>query len=320
MAPTKLKVLLVTSEFPPHVGGIASHVAELSRALAPLCDRIIVVDPRGLGVPAADFAPQGVTVLRPALIKAEPFYTPMLAGWLAALTAGRAFDLVHVHGVRPLAATRTLNAPTVFTNHSSGFLKRLHASPHRKARTARLLGHVRRLIAPSDELVEAAQSLGYAGPAEMIANGVDVERFRPGPPLARQAWGVGPDEVVVLLARRLAQKNGVLWFAKAAGRLKPLNCRIVIAGDGAERAAMTAALGENGMLARPCSWARWTTVGCPRSPERRHRGAALAGRGHQHRWARGHGLRATAGGHAGWRHTDHRQGRGDRIADPARGR
>src|SRR5271168_3512126 len=104
----------------------------------------------------------------------------MLHRRLVRAVSDEAFNLVHVHGTRPLSATRGLRVPTVFTNHSSGFLARLRASPRRQKRTAALMQHVASLIAPSDELVEAAQTLGYRGPATMIPNGVDPARFSPG--------------------------------------------------------------------------------------------------------------------------------------------
>lgn len=245
-----LRVLLVTSEFPPDIGGIASHVKELASGLVSQVDKVAVVHPQSLGSGRSTQEFAGFQVLRPRLIKAEPLYQLLLHRRLAETLGRQAFDLVHVHGMRPLGATRRLSVPVVFTNHSSGFLKRLEASARRKARTARELAHVAQLIAPSDELVQAAYTLGYQGPATMIPNGVDPQRFKPGPSPERQRLGIGADEVVVLLARRLAQKNGVVWFAQALAPLRETAFRLVVAGDGDERAAMQAILAENGMLDR----------------------------------------------------------------------
>jgi len=245
-----LRVVLVTSEFPPDIGGIGSHVAELAKGLASAGVKVLVVQPRGLGsdIPAADYA--SYDLVRPRLLKGEPLYAMMLGRWVAGALARKHFDLVHVHGMRPLGATRRLSVPTVFTNHSSGFLARLDGSPRRKRRTAELLQHVAHLIGPSDELVEAARTLGYSGPATMIPNGVDPDRFPAGPLGVRASLGIGGDETVILLARRLVEKNGVIWFARALGSLRELPFRVVVAGDGAEREAMQAILAENGMLAR----------------------------------------------------------------------
>jgi glycosyltransferase involved in cell wall biosynthesis len=47
-------------------------------------------------------------------------------------------------------------------------------------------------------------------------------------------WGIGSDETVVLLARRLVEKNGVTVFAEAVTKLQNKTSRIVFAGDGDE--------------------------------------------------------------------------------------
>ena len=245
-----LRVLLVTSEYPPDVGGIGSHVAELAKGLAARIDRVLVAHPQGLGSKLRDGAQGGVDVVRPQLFKGEPFYGVMLQRWLAQQLAREPFDLVHVHGMRPLDATRGLSVPVIFTNHTSGFLDRVKASPWRRTRTAALLRHVVYVIAPSDELVEATQAMSYGGPVIMIANGVDPERFRPGPSPARGRLGIGSDEIVILLARRLAEKNGVIWFARALAPLQGRSFRVVVAGDGEERRPMEAILAENGMLSK----------------------------------------------------------------------
>jgi glycosyltransferase involved in cell wall biosynthesis len=246
-----VRVCLVTSEYPPVIGGIASHVFELARAIAAASVEATVVHPISLmsPPPPPPEAP-GVAVFRPRLVKAQPLYDFVLRLWLRGHLAKGKFDLVHVHGVRPLAATRGLSLPVVFTNHTSGFLGRLNAEPGRKRRTAALLEHVDALLAPSDELVAAARAFGYAGPAQMIPNGVDIERFAPGPSGARAAWGFGADETVIMLARRLVKKNGVLGFARAVARMQARNFRVVVAGDGPDREQMVEILGEAGMLDR----------------------------------------------------------------------
>jgi len=245
-----IRILLLTSEYPPDVGGIASHVSELAKALAPGAASVEVVHPRSIGAAIQASDHTGPCVHRPGVVKGEPFYQAMLRWWLARKLARRPVDILHVHGVRPLAATRGLAARTVFTNHSSGFLARLRTSPARKRRTARLLEHCDYVIGPSDELVDAARAFGYLGPAAMIPNGVDVERFRPGASPLRREWGIEQDEIVILLARRLVEKNGVTNFAGAVRLLDPKSFRLVIAGDGPERSKMIAILSDAHLLDR----------------------------------------------------------------------
>jgi glycosyltransferase involved in cell wall biosynthesis len=245
-----MRVLIVTSEFPPDVGGIASHVAELAKALVSQAAKIEVVRPRSIWTAVPDWSGTEFPVHRPGLIMAEPFYQSMLHQRLSQMLRREPADIVHVHGVRPLGATRRLPAKIVFTNHSSGFLARLSASQGRKRRTARLLEHVDSLIGPSDELVDASRAFGYRGPAMMIPNGVDAGRFYPGESPFRKEHGIGENEIVILLARRLAEKNGVTEFAAALRLLDPKSFRVVVAGDGPERAKMVAILGQDNLLDR----------------------------------------------------------------------
>ncbi len=237
-----MKVCLITSEFPPVIGGIASHVYELARALSAKGVSVTVVHPVAPGTQAVETDAQHFTVHRPEIIRTKPFYDFALQRYLKTLQREHHFDLIHVHGVRPLTASKGLSIPVIFTNHSSGFLARHHAGFIRKWRTRRLLAHVDALIGPSDELVDSARYFGYQGPARMIANGVDAERFTPGKGFKRSAWAVNEDDIVILLARRLVFKNGVIGFAEAVAQMKAPNFRIVIAGDGPDRAAMTAIL------------------------------------------------------------------------------
>jgi glycosyltransferase involved in cell wall biosynthesis len=245
-----MKLCLITSEFPPVIGGIASHVYELARALSAKGVSVTVVHPVAPGTKTIKGDAQGFKVLRPDIIRSKPFYDYALHRYLRTLQSEHRFDLIHVHGVRPLAATKGLGIPVVFTNHSSGFLARHHAGFIRKWRTKRLLKHVDALIGPSDELVESAKFFGYNGPAHMIANGVDAERFKPGAGIKRSAWAVNEDDTVILLARRLVFKNGVIGFAEAVAQMKAHNFRIVIAGDGPDRAAMTTILEKANRLDR----------------------------------------------------------------------
>ena len=234
-----MKLCLITSEFPPVIGGIASHVFELARALSAKGATVTVVHPVAPGTIQSGPDSYNFNVLRPEIIRLKPFYDFALHRYLRTLQSEHHFDLIHVHGVRPLAATKSLGLPVVFTNHSSGFLARHHAGIIRKWRTHRLLAHVHALIGPSDELVESAQFFGYRGPANMIANGVDAERFTPGEGTKRKAWNISENDTVILLARRLVFKNGVIGFSEAVAQMTAANFRIVIAGDGPDRAKMT---------------------------------------------------------------------------------
>ena len=229
-----MRIGLITADFYPNVGGVAAHVVELGRALARLGHSVDVIT-RRLGEERARVGElHGMTVHRPPVPKGKPLFTWLMRSWLKAFLAREKLDTLHIHGLRPLESTVGLDVPVIFTNHTSGFLKRIEKGPAARRKMTRRLAHVAHVLAPSDELVEATRAVDYPGPVEFIPNGVDADRFTPGPSNHRKAWNIANDEVVVLLARRLVEKNGVVVFADAVTRLKH-SARIVFAGDGAER-------------------------------------------------------------------------------------
>lgn len=245
-----MRICLVTADFFPNVGGVAAHVVELGKAFVKN-GHLVDVFTLPLGTERQPVSQLfGMTVHRPAVPKAKPFFNWWMHWALKKHLNKYPVDVVHVHGLRPLEATRGLDVPVIFTNHTSGFLRRIEGSRFERWRMARRMTHLDAVLAPSDELAQATIDIGYDGPVRFIANGVDPDRFHPGPATLRAQWGVQPDEVVLLLARRLVEKNGVCVFAEAVNRLKDEKVRIVFAGDGAERPAVESILKQGGMLDR----------------------------------------------------------------------
>jgi glycosyltransferase involved in cell wall biosynthesis len=245
-----MRIALITADFAPNVGGVAAHVVELGKALAAAGHAVHVIT-RPLGDMAERQTRwQGMTVLRPRLPRAEFLYNIALAHWLGKFLRQTPVDVLHVHGLRPLIGSRGRYVPVVFTNHTSGYLRRLNKGPRERRRLAARLAHVAHVLAPSEELCEATRAVGYPGPVTFIPNGVDVQRFHPGASSLRWEWGIADHEVAVLLARRLVDKNGVTVFAEAVAALRDMPVRLVFAGDGPERAKVEGILQANGMIER----------------------------------------------------------------------
>jgi glycosyltransferase involved in cell wall biosynthesis len=242
-----MRIGLVTADFWPNVGGVAAHVVELGRALVQAGHEVHVLT-RPLGdCTAAESELHGMRVHRPRLPQLRPFCHWMLRRWLRSFHRKSPVDLLHVHGLRPLPATTGLDAPIVFTNHTSGFLQRLDRGPRARRRVARWFGHVRLTLAPSEQLAEATRGLGVHCPVEYIPNGVDPVRFARQGANQRSAWGIRQDETVVLLGRRLVEKNGVVVFAEAAARFVRPGVKLVFAGDGPERSRVESILRRDGL-------------------------------------------------------------------------
>jgi len=243
-----MRIAQVTADFIPNIGGVASHVAELGKALALLGEEVHVIT-RPLGeMRTANQQWRGMQVHRPNNLRPKPLYSWLLARWLKKFCNEYKPDIVHVHGLRPLEATRNLSVPVIFTNHTSGYLKRVAKGAYQQSRLARRLTHIHHVLAPSQELCDATAAVGYLGPIDFITNGVDTSRFSPQPSTLREQLQIEASEVVVLLARRLVKKSGAIIFAEAVEALKGLPVRIVFAGDGSERNRVESILRSNGLL------------------------------------------------------------------------
>ncbi|MCA9024781.1 MAG: glycosyltransferase family 4 protein [Planctomycetaceae bacterium] len=230
-----MRIGLISVDFYPNVGGVAAHVVELGKALVKQGHEVHVIS-----LPIADERSReselhGMQVHRTPFPRHKPVYSWLTNWWLRQFLELQPLDVIHVHGLRPVEATRGLSVPVVFTNHTSGFLKRIQRGPAEHRRLADRLKHVSHVLAPSDELVEATKTVGYYGPVTFISNGVDTGRFHPGVPVHREQWQATDDHVVVLLARRLVEKNGVTVFAEAITQLRDLPIRVIFAGDGDDR-------------------------------------------------------------------------------------
>lgn len=242
-----MRVGLISVDFHPNVGGVAAHVVELGKALVKQGHDVHVITLPIAHERSLESQFHGMHVHRTPFPKQKPVYSWFTKWWLRQFLQLEPLDVLHVHGLRPIEATRGFDVPVIFTNHTSGFLKRIQRGPREHRRLAERLRHVSHVLAPSEELVEATKTVGYAGPVTFISNGVDTTRFQPGPPSRRIKWQVADDHIVVLLARRLVEKNGVTVFAEAVTQLKDLPIRIVFAGDGEDRGKVESIVSNGGM-------------------------------------------------------------------------
>ena len=218
-----MKICMVSIDFLPAIGGIAGHIANLSRALTALGHEVVVVRPRratrsGLSIVEYD----GITTIDvdflPSKNRVRETYVrtvATLAGIRLAESHMGGIDVLHQHDfMASTLACRLTHHPFVFTNHSSHFLEMA------KSRLGRLQARYRqrgmsRTIAPSPELATRSQEIwGRSAAVTYIPNGVDVEEFRPRPK------NPGSEYVRVLCPRRMDPKNGVIYLVQAFLQLR----------------------------------------------------------------------------------------------------
>lgn len=263
--PTRpVRVAMLTSLFPPSVGGIQSHTYSLSRALAARGAEVHVVTRRAPGHPP--HTAEGT--LHVHRVGAPPGAPGALA--TLAYVAGAArlvaslrprVDVVHAHQLlSPSSAALLLSAlartPILLNPHACGPIGDVGVLSGTALGRLRL----RAAVARADAFVAISGPIGAelrrAGVAEerilTIPNGVDLERFRPAAPeeraALRRALGL-PAGPLVVYAGRLAPEKGVdLLVAAWPDVLAQVpSARLWMLGDGEERARLEAAARRSGI-------------------------------------------------------------------------
>ncbi len=230
-----LRIAVVSQAYHPAIGGVTEHVDATARVLRERGHAVTVItarfghDPEGerdvirLGrniVVPYNGAENNVTVGR------------ALERRLAEALKGGRFDLVHVHcplsPTLPIYALRVARTPVVGTFHSTS-----RSDLAFRVFRPVLLPLFRRIDRPLAVSVPARDYIArqFPGPVEVVPNGVDLDRFRPGlPRLERFDDGV-PN---ILFVGRHDPRKG-LPELMAAGKIlarEGRDFRLVIVGDG----------------------------------------------------------------------------------------
>jgi len=242
----ELRVLIVTDQYEPMVGGVPTVTRDLARGLAGRGHAVAVVAPsatrrghRSAGPPGAGAGNVAVD-FRGSV--PWPWYEGQRLGLLApARAAGlvSAFrpDVVHIHSpltlgaaVRPAARRRRV--PVVYTNHylplnvwppaaRSGKDTDAARSAGSRARDAAfyagVTGFANRcdlVTAPTVTALRLLRSRGLRVPSQAVSNGVDLELFSPGP--GRPG---GAEEAAALRERYALPQGRPLILS--VGRLSP---------------------------------------------------------------------------------------------------
>ena len=230
-----MNILMVTNEFPPRIGGIQTHVYELSRALVKLGHHVYVLtrlkDP---SLPKEETR-EGINIFRCKLVNSHLVYNWQLRRKLRELINTFNIDIVHVHGMRPLEGCKNLAIPVIFTNHTSSFIKRSQQGKNVQLKMLKQLKVADAILAPSQILADQTRATGYAGPIRFISNGVDIEKFSPGVSGVRNKLNIPESAFVIIMAGRLHAVKGVVYLAKALSLLSHPDLHVIVVGEGSEK-------------------------------------------------------------------------------------
>ena len=238
-----MHILTVSLDYPPTVGGISAHVFELCQALVALGHETTVLTKK---LPHLSEAEQSVDGVR--LVPLPPRRFGALYGRTINKIIDRAVasyhpDIIHIHGMRPLEFLQPKPVPIVYTNHTSGFLKRLQKGGHRITGMKRLFAPLDLFLAPSEELLGLPFEI--RAPKKFISNGIVPDRFVPDPATRarlRREFGLKETDKLAIVTRRMVEKNGLIHLAEAMAHVTNPDLKLLFIGDGPEHAGVQAAL------------------------------------------------------------------------------
>ena len=242
-----MKILMVSLDFPPTVGGISAHVYELSRALCDLGQRVCVISRQLPSQSDAFVKRESMDIYRLRLRWAAPLYGGQINRFIQKKLPEIQPDIIHVHGMAPLEGYSIKGVPLVYTNHTSGYLQRIQKGGIRRmALLRRSFEKAQLFLAPSRELLEVPFPISAA--KEYIPNGVDAKKYHFDARARsdmRSALGLDDDHVLGILTRRLVPKNGVIHLARATRLLNDPRLRLLLIGDGTEYGDVSTCLEQN---------------------------------------------------------------------------
>ncbi len=252
-----MRLLLLTQDFPPDIGGMQTYAFELARRLAPRCEALAVLAPHRPGAEETDQClPFPVYRIRASsntfgaaslfpllkLIRQERFDAAFHVQWSAAVSSVM------------LRRAGLLRRVFVAAHGRELLLRPLASAPPVQALYSRIRAGVLR---SADGLYPVS---GYTGgllkaagvdPARVtvVHNGVDPDTFRPMDASAlRQRLG-GEGRPVVLTVCRLVQRKGIDTVLHALPRIlsEVPDALYVVVGDGPDRARLEALAAERGL-------------------------------------------------------------------------
>jgi glycosyltransferase involved in cell wall biosynthesis len=266
----ELRVMIVTDQYEPMVGGVPTVTRDLARGLSERGHAVAVVAPgaswRGRrpdeppGQPPGGQAGGPVVDFRVSV--PWPWYEGQRLGLLPPRRAGEmisafAPDVVHVHspltlGAAARPAARRRHVPVVYTNHylplnvwpaaaraqaAGGAAARACDRGRDAAFYGYLTGFANRcdyVTAPTATALRLLREHGLRVPSQVVSNGVDLDRFSPGPRDAalRSRYDLPPGRPLVLSVGRLSPEKRADVLIAAMARLDDTGAMLVIAGTG----------------------------------------------------------------------------------------
>lgn len=233
-------VMVGPKTFPPVIGGIETHVYEISRRLVRKGFDVTVLVPRMMGMaPSGDY--EGVHVVRVHCIRNRQLLKLSIVPSIARELKKNESALVHAHDATGgfAAALFSQRRRFVYTMHGLAFHVNDWPTPFRqgiRAMQASALRQARHVFCTDQLAAEHAKR--FRNQVETLSNGVDVEAFEKGrlprPKEFRDAF-------TLLFVGRMTSVKGVSVLLEAIGKIpegKRKGMSFVFVGDGPLEAAV----------------------------------------------------------------------------------
>lgn len=263
----ELRVLIVTDQYEPMVGGVPTVTRDLARGLAGRGHSVLVVAPSATRRGHRVVGPGGEMAVYLSGSVAWPWYDGQRLGFLpparaAGLLASFEPDVVHLHsplalGVTVRPAARRRNVPVVYTNHylplnvwpAAARAEKTGAMASR-ARDAAFYAYVTGfanrcdlVTAPTVTALRLLRGHGLRVPSRAVSNGVDLDRFSPGRPDAalRSRYALPSERPLVLSVGRLSPEKRADVLIAAVARLPGTGAEgpvLVLAGAGPDESRL----------------------------------------------------------------------------------
>lgn len=222
-----MKIAQLTPYFYPHLGGVESHVLELSKQLKKKGHEVLVVTTKLEGTKERSVV-EGIPVKRvePLTIK---FSTPVIPELSKSLSE-EDFDVLHSHSPPPLLSffglrnAKKRDIPFVLTYHCDLEIPHIFG-PLIVSLYKRTIGTY--TVSQADKIITTTSTYGatsrvvWQEDADIIPNAVDTHRFNPNNDgtWVREKLGIDEDEKLVMYVGRIVYHKGLEYFVRSAKHL-----------------------------------------------------------------------------------------------------
>lgn len=252
-----MKIAQVTPYMYPHLGGVESHVLELSKCLKRRGHDVTIITTLLEGTKERETV-EGIPVIRvkPLLMTLS---TPVIHN-LEKTILKEDWDIIHAHSPPPLTdffslrAAKKTDTPFVLTYHCDLEIPHIFG-PLIVQIYQRTLGTY--TVSKADKIITTTSSYGATSRAvwyrdsEVIPNAVDAKRFHPSnsPGDIRERLGIKSDEHMVLYVGRIVYHKGLEHLVESAAYLED-DTKIVIGGTGDFKPSLRKIIKKHGLKDR----------------------------------------------------------------------